>query len=94
VVGLEEAGRIVDALTLEPARRAALTADVLECALPLVVGDQLVAPSAVLGYELTEADVRRGLERAYRTLARFAETTAGRIELVDRANRVRRRSVT
>ena len=34
VAEVEEAGRIIDALTLDPARRAALTADVLEAALP------------------------------------------------------------
>ena len=48
----------------------------------------------VLGYELTEAGVRLGLERAYRTLARYAATADARIDLVDRANRVRKLSIT
>lgn len=50
--------------------------------------------SKVLGYELEERDVRFGLERCYRTLARLAGTTADRVELVDRANAIRPRTLT
>ena len=95
VTAVGEAGRIIEALPLDPARRAALTADVLEAALPLVVADHAIAPVPhLLGCELTEAGVRLGLERAYRALARYAATAGARIELVDRANRVRKRSLT
>jgi serine/threonine-protein kinase PknG len=47
----------------------------------------------VLGYELTERSLRTGLERAYRSLARSAETADERIWLVDRANMVRPRTL-
>jgi serine/threonine-protein kinase PknG len=64
---------------------------VLEAALPLVKA-QSDDSTVVLGCSLTEEGVRRGLEDSYRALAR---ATAGqeRIKLVDRANRVRPRSL-
>jgi serine/threonine-protein kinase PknG len=89
------AARIVEALSLDPARRAALTAEVLEAALPLVARHRAGNPAPrVLGHELTETGIRLGLERAYRTLARFAASARERIDLVDRANHIRPRTLT
>jgi serine/threonine-protein kinase PknG len=90
-----DAGRTIEALPLDPARRAALTAEVLATALLLVAGRPSAAGAPeVLGHELTETGVRLGLERAYRSLARYAASAADRIDLVDRANRVRPRTIT
>jgi serine/threonine-protein kinase PknG len=47
----------------------------------------------VLGCTLTERDLRFGLERAYRSLARLADTTPERVALVDQANAVRPRTL-
>jgi len=49
--------------------------------------------TTVAGRPLRERDLRLGLEQAYRDLARFADSSASRVELVDRANRVRPRSL-
>ncbi|WP_291414457.1 serine/threonine protein kinase [Actinophytocola sp.] len=46
----------------------------------------------VLGCTLTEEDLRTGLEKCYRTLARHADNTRERIALVDTANRIRPRT--
>jgi serine/threonine-protein kinase PknG len=88
------AGRTIEGLTLDPARRAAVTVDVLQAALSFVLRERpTFATGSVLGAGLTEPGLRDGLERAYRTLARYAPTAQDRIALVDRANRVRRWSV-
>jgi len=47
----------------------------------------------VVGYRFTDRDVRRALEATYRSSARRAATAAERIALVDRANRIRPRTV-
>jgi serine/threonine-protein kinase PknG len=89
------AARIVDRLSLDGARRDQLTAEVLETALPLVQANGHGAPaSTILGIELSEPALRVGLERTYRAIARRASTTAERIELVDRANQIRPRTLT
>ena len=49
-------------------------------------------PGTVLGSALTEDELRAGLERCYRTLARHADNTRERIALVDTANRIRPRT--
>jgi serine/threonine-protein kinase PknG len=46
----------------------------------------------LLGSELDERGLRFGLERSYRTLARLADHGKERIELVERANRLRPRT--
>ena len=48
----------------------------------------------VVGVTMTEPDVRRALESAYRSAARLSDDLDERIELVDRANTVRPRSLT
>ncbi|MFE9250394.1 tetratricopeptide repeat protein [Streptomyces sp. NPDC007088] len=64
------------------------------------VGGAAVAPpgtgagtaGTLLGHALDERGLRFGLERAYRTLARLARSGEERIELVERANRLRPRT--
>src|SRR5262249_18922775 len=69
------AGAAVARLPLPKEQQARLTASVLSAALVLVDGDSPTtdgadgAPPVVLGYALTERDVRLGLEATYRRLA-------------------------
>ena len=48
----------------------------------------------MLGCRLEERELRFGLERCYRALARLAATIEQRVELVDRANAIRPRTLT
>ncbi len=48
----------------------------------------------VLGCTLTERDLRFGLERCYRSLARLTSDQERRYELVDKANAIRPRTLT
>ncbi|MEV5299026.1 serine/threonine-protein kinase [Amycolatopsis methanolica] len=93
---LVDAGVKLEQLRLDAERRTRISAEVLEAAFSYVQG----APpgyrtsAKVLGCDLSERDIRFGLERCYRTLARLAHTAGERIELVDRANSVRPRTLT
>ncbi|GAA2420803.1 serine/threonine-protein kinase [Streptomyces glaucus] len=98
---LTAAARQVEALEaygLDPARREQLSAEVLGCALDWVLsGGRGSVPYAsggrtLLGSGLDERDLRFGLERSYRTLARLARGGEERIDLVERANRYRPRT--
>ncbi|HVM64746.1 MAG TPA: tetratricopeptide repeat protein, partial [Acidimicrobiales bacterium] len=87
------AARIVDTLALPSEERARLSALVFGATLLALRG----APGSggqgtVLGQPLTETGVRRGLEAAYREMARHAATAEERIRLTDRANAARPRS--
>jgi serine/threonine-protein kinase PknG len=92
---LVAASRTAERLPLDAHQRSALTRDLLAAALRMLRTGALEADDAtsVAGRPLRERDLRLGLEQAYRDLARFADSSAGRIELVDRANRVRPRSL-
>ncbi len=74
--------------------RARLIASAFELALEVVRDRGDDASAHVLGHELTDTDVRFGLEAAYRALARFASTASERIVLVDRANAARPQTFT
>jgi serine/threonine-protein kinase PknG len=90
------AGAAVGRLPLPKEQQARLTASVLSAALVLVTNGTSAgngAPPVVLGYPLTERDVRLGLETTYRRLALQSPAGAERIALVDRANELRPRSV-
>jgi serine/threonine-protein kinase PknG len=88
------AATIVQRTRLTGEVRARLTAAVLGAALPLVHANGVAPPAPnLLGYPLTEDGVRLGLETTYRDLARHARTAAERIELVDRANELRPRTI-
>jgi serine/threonine-protein kinase PknG len=88
---LSEAGSLLEGLPIEAEQRERLTADLLESALQLSVtgARPLGADPRLLGYRIEERDLRVGLERTYRALARRATTRGDRIRLVDDANRTR-----
>jgi serine/threonine-protein kinase PknG len=93
---LLRAGSILDGLAIEGERRERMTADLLEAALRLRLNGSPPADeqARLAGHRLSEHDLRLGLERSYRALARRAGTRADRIELVDAANRTRPRTWT
>jgi len=92
---VQDAARVVDRVSLEPARRDRLVIDVLQSALPLLESNGVGAPSgSLLGFELSEHGLRLGLERTYRSLAKVAPSPSERIRLVDHANQVRPRTLT
>ena len=90
------AGSILETLPVRGEQRVRLAADVLESALALVRrgGAFDDGRASLLGYRFAERDLRFGVERSYRELARWAPSSAERIELVDHANQVRPRTWT
>jgi serine/threonine-protein kinase PknG len=90
------AGSILETLPIARERRDHLTAEVLERALALTLDRDADGAGAadVAGHRFSERNLRVGLERTYRALARHATTRAERIRLVDEANRVRPRTWT
>ncbi|WP_216210862.1 serine/threonine-protein kinase [Amycolatopsis aidingensis] len=96
---LVQAAAQLERLSLDAERRARLSAEVLEAAHDWLRsanarGTQVTPGATVLGCALADRDIRFGLERCYRSLARLAGSSDQRIELVDRANAVRPRTLT
>ncbi|GAA1984448.1 serine/threonine-protein kinase [Amycolatopsis minnesotensis] len=91
---VDASGRL-ERLTLDAERRTRLSAEVLEAA-HAWVGKAGSGPrqGRVLGCALSERDLRFGLERCYRMLARLAGSVEQRVELVDKANAIRPRTLT
>ncbi|MFF5233684.1 tetratricopeptide repeat protein [Dactylosporangium sp. NPDC000521] len=87
---LDVSGR-VERLGLDVERRARLTVEALRTALTWVQAGN-AGTAAVLTHRLSERDLRLGLERAFRVLAKVAPDRDTRIELVDQANRIRPRT--
>lgn len=91
---LEGAARAVEHLPQGSEARASLEARLLAAALDVLGRHGAAAcPARLLGHPFTEPDLRFALERAYRVRARFATTASARIELVDRANAARPRTL-
>ena len=91
---LSAALSIVDSLAIDARTRLELTTGVLESALELVRRDG-PAEGAMLGtVEATEPAIRDGLEASYRALAASTREREERLRLVDRANAVRRWTLT
>ena len=88
---LVSAATALDGLELDAERRAQASRDLLEAA-HAWVRDGRSGHGKVLDCQLTDLELRLGLERCYRTLARQAGTTQERIALVDRANEIRPRT--
>ena len=97
---LHDAARRLERLALDAERRTTLSAEVLEAAYSWVRAGRPGAAAdnsdvrMVLGCRLSERELRFGLERCYRALARLASTPEQRHELVDKANAIRPRTVT
>jgi len=90
------AGSILESLPVRGEQRVRLQAEVLESALALVEqgGAFDDGRASLLGHRFLERDLRLGVERSYRELARWAGSSSERIELVDHANQVRPRTWT
>lgn len=95
---LIDAAQRLERLALDAERRTQLSAEVLEAAYGWVQqnggGQSGASGRKVLGCGLSERELRFGLERCYRALARLAATTEQRIALVDKANAIRPRTLT
>ena len=94
---LRSAAAGLESLHLDDEQRARLTSELLEKAGALVVERGTLAPDPdqrLLGFALTERDLRAGLEQSYRELAWLAKASSERIRLVDLANEVRPRTWT
>jgi serine/threonine-protein kinase PknG len=97
---LLDAARRLERLALDAERRTQLACEVLEAAYGWVrAGRPGAAPDTdsaprLLGCTLSERDLRFGLERCYRALARLATTPEQRHQLVDKANTIRPRTIT
>jgi serine/threonine-protein kinase PknG len=91
---LEASGRL-DVLALGIEQQARLAADLLTVALVWLARtpDGRSDADVVAGARLTEQGVRTGLEKALRTLAKLTPDREQRMSLVDRANRVRPRTL-
>jgi serine/threonine-protein kinase PknG len=89
------AAAIVNSLELDDELRCRLSAQIFDAALNALQRDETISDptTRVLDRQFVERDVRLGLEEAYRSMARYATTSTKRIELVDRANRIRPRSL-
>jgi serine/threonine-protein kinase PknG len=89
----------VDGLTPDVAARNSLTIEVLRAGLAWLrvtrsqPRSRRSTGARLLGRELTERDLRFGLEAAYRRLAEVTHERIDRITLVDRANAVRPRTL-
>jgi serine/threonine-protein kinase PknG len=94
VADLLSAESSLKTLDVDDERRTRLTADLFEAALRLELAGEIPGDERpqLLDRPLTEREIRRGLEDAYRNLARRATTRAERIRLVDQANRTRPRT--
>ena len=97
---LHDAARRLERLALDAERRTTLSAEVLEAAYSWVRAGRPGAAAGgsdarmVLGCRLSERELRFGLERCYRALARLAGTPEQRHGLVDKANAIRPRTLT
>jgi len=92
---LARADASVAGLKLSGEQRASLTRELFEAALQLLRTGRIPPDPAttLLGEPVTEVRLRLGLERAYRALARLASTPEERINLIDRANQARPRTL-
>ncbi|GAA1201190.1 serine/threonine-protein kinase [Prauserella alba] len=91
---LVDASARLERLNLDAERRTRLAIEVLSAALDWVGANERSAGTRVLGCGLDDRDVRLGLESHHRSLARLVSTAAERIELVDKANALRPRTLT
>ncbi len=96
IADLLAAGSILERLEIDSEQRTKLTAELLEAALRVTMSGSAAGNggASLLGCRLEERDLRFGLERSYRALARGPASRGERIALVDQANLVRPRTWT
>lgn len=92
---LVRAGERLAELDLDAERASYLAVEVLTAALAWVESGAPVngSPQRLLGAGFTGRELRLGLERRYRALARLADRIDDRIALVDKANAIRPRTL-
>ena len=93
---LKQVSNLIEAMTIDAVYRFQLSRQVLNTALQLITQrkiPQAAANVAILGSALRESDVRLGLEKCLREMARVAPLDE-QIPLVEEANRVRPRTWT
>jgi serine/threonine-protein kinase PknG len=93
---LLRAGVCLGVMDIDAERASYLTIEVLTAALTRIQSRRLPEDGRnrrLLGSGLTERELRLGLERHYRALARLASRLDDRIALVDRANAIRPRTL-
>ena len=87
---LRAAATTLEALSLGAEQRVRLTAELLAAALGLLEEGEVADPGArLVGCPLADQDLRFGLERSYRDLARHTSSGSERVRLVDLANQIR-----
>jgi serine/threonine-protein kinase PknG len=91
---LSDAGGRLELLPLDASIRHTLTAEILTAGLGLLQAGMTSANGRLLGCQLTDKDLRLGLERTYRGLARLSASQSARYALIDLANGVRPRTLT
>ena len=84
----------IDGVRLDQVEQAELTGQILERALRLVQTDGPNAQVKIGNFPADDASLRDGLEQTYRTLGGAAPTEAERYAMVDKANGVRRWTLT
>ena len=90
---LVDAGRRAAALNVESTtKRAMIRLSVLGAALGWLRAGNQTRAQRLLGAAFDEADIRTGMERAYRELAHEATDVWERIALVEKANTIRPRT--
>ncbi len=91
---LSDAGSRLELLPLEASMRYTLTAEILAAGLALLRAGMTGTNARLLDCELTDKDLRLGLGRSYRGLARLFASQSDRYSLIDLANGVRPRTLT
>ena len=82
-----------DRAAARPRHHAQLAGELFEAGLAALAAGTPTSGRRILGRPLTENALRAGLESAYRDIARTATTPRERNDMVDRANRVRPRTL-
>jgi serine/threonine-protein kinase PknG len=91
---LSQAMASLDGVRIDPTERAQLTGQILERALTLVHSSGPHGQIQIGDYRADDDSLRDGLEQTYRTLAGAASSETERHALVDKANGVRRWTLT
>jgi serine/threonine-protein kinase PknG len=91
---LAQAMDSIERVRMDPVDRAELSAKILERALATVGAQGANRRLTIGGIPADEPDLRDGLETTYRTLASAAADDPERYALVDKANEVRRWTLT